>query len=801
MAINPDARETCLNSGGIDLNFYLDFGGADLNDQNSELCVKTNIDCKLLKNLAEADAAGNNDGCVTPDDVQKKFAKFSPAQIDRVFMGYRFRADNLDTELQALVVKEASLADSSALNRAIVWEAKQDVVRIETSRIDVLEELTYVAAFGYYARDHEMAQGGVTTLWDIMSFPRKLAFWQDSNSMRDLFEEWGESRLSDRTRAFGKFIELLRDCVAQNVGAESVNNAVSALGSYHYQDNGNEMCNGWFGSLFFDCGDKIINDDLPVHLVEELIAVKKSDALQMAKTLYKMGVWFEEKNNWIAAQYIFEQLVDNGHRAGFEKIAQDSKSHIHQIVGKIEDSPFLSALLPPMPWEYNELSARDRYNFGRDWASFGLSWYGASLAVSGARNALGAASAVIVSKSKWLQKLIAANAKYGHGAAANRAAGSTLEGTGMAVAAAGAEAAVPTLGKFGQTVAQVLDKTGRSLYAPFGAIKKMSSYAAAGAAVAGKAVSEGMTELAASSKLYVSLPAKIINLTAKESFEFGRFVLVNGAKTIKTLGKGANAFGGYLAVRAYGNPLLPYPYEFERDVATEPFRKYLGDYEMDWAIEMALNEAKHQKMPSANMVFVIKMERAEWEMTRRAQKRCDLGLPGTPEACQLDLGLDFDSQASAGFVRDVISNDPLLSQLQLGFFGEDGITTNVASGGGFLEYSKDYQLQKTLGPQQALLEANGDLIIANSLGGAGFDLSLEKAFGLKANEAVFSPEDIFGPKGSDFAGEEYLEFESYRTYAVEMADGNRYVFVVGDKLDAKMRAIAGEEYLTGAFNI
>ena len=801
MATNPAAREACLQKGGIDLNFYREFGGQELSDPKSALCSDQTIDCKLVKNLADADAAGNNDGCVTPEDVQKIFAKFSPSQIDRIFMGYRFRADNLDADLKGLVAKEAALADSSAVTRAITWEVGTDPVRLETSRVDVFEELAYVAAFGYFVRDYEMAQGGVTTLWDIMSFPRKLAFWQDSNSMRDLFDEWGESRLSDRMRAIGKFVELLRDCISQNVGKDFVFNAVSALGDYHYKNNDAEMCNGWFGGLFFDCGDKIINEDFPVHLVDELLADKKGDAVQMAKTLYKMGVWFEENNNWLAAQYIFEQLADNGHRAGFEKIAHDSKERIHSIVGGASDSPFMDALLPPMPWNYDELSARDKFNFERDWAAFGLSWWGASLAVSGARSALGAASAIVVSKSKWLQKVIAANAKYASGASVDGAAGAAAKSSAEGVVGAAAEASVPKLGKFGQKVAQVLDATGKSLYAPFGGIKRGMGYVAAGAAITGKAVGEGMAELAASPKNYISIPAKIINGASKGAFELGKFAMVQGAKTIKLIGKGSNAFGGYLAVRAYGNPFLPYPHEGERDIGTPALRQTLGDYEMDWAIQMTLNEAERKQMPRAEMIFVVQMERAKWEGTRRAQKRCDLGLPGTPEACQFNFDVDGGPQTSAGFVHDVISKDPLLSQLHIGFFGGDVIKVNSPAGENHFDYSEEFKLEKSLGPKNGIAHANENFIVAGGFGGAGIDFGLEGFLGANKTGVTINPEDIFGVGAQDVSGGDIPEFTSYKTYTIEMADGSRYAFVVADALDAKIRAIAGEEYLTGVFNI
>ncbi len=320
MAINPsdnDRRNSCYAAGGI---FRGGLGSSDQFDPNSEVCQKKQLDCKLVKRLEEADAAGNNDGCVTLEDVQARYTALTKADSERILLGLRFRAQHFYDD----------------------YRSTYDSIFLE-QKINVLEALVHIADEGYLVRDRTMAQSGIPTL---LSLPGKLF---GARAFTGLMEELSSSRSVLRKEAIDLFVGQLRKYSAITSGSSVVAGALNEV-AYSSSHNEGAMCRDSLGGLIFDCGDVILSEDLPLDIIARFLDVENGDSKELVRTIYQMGAWFQERNNWVAARYIFEQLIDNGDKPELQDIVADATRRVDEMRGATTDNVYFEGIIPPTPW-------------------------------------------------------------------------------------------------------------------------------------------------------------------------------------------------------------------------------------------------------------------------------------------------------------------------------------------------------------------------------------------------------------------------------------------------------------------
>jgi hypothetical protein len=560
---NNISKPECDGMDGIYLDYLEYLAGPETEDSESEFCGKYSRDCTLMSQLKKIDKSGIEDGCVTERDVSS-FSIKGGLNLDAINYLYSLkeRAIKFGGLLFRLAEKEKEVSGKPILSQLLINELPR-VIDTGVTRIDVVEELMYVANQGYYSRDLVRANGAIPVMWDILSIGRKTIDWafDTSSSMVDLYTEWAKGSLVQRNAAVSSFIQKAKL-------------AVNTKQPINYSE-------------------EIIQNDFPIDLISAFINNPAGDAEALVSTMMEMAQWFRIKDNWVAARYIYNTISGNDRDTISFETAEDARQKLKEMNGNPENRSEISeAIFPPMPWHFfnGNLSDEQKYSLPGDWAGFGLSMIIGSKIFT----TVAVTSRSIVTRFSRMTRL------------------STIDPKISATSLLARSEALAKMNPFTRVAVKSFDMSGRAMH---------WAWAQTGGLI-GRTLRENVAPLVVA----VGKPAvdavKSAASNPKSVFYPPAVVGVGLARGVKwTLVTATSSIGGgwkgpvvtWWGLRSYGKPFINDMAIPGLEQSNSSLRKALKKYEFDWAIRETQTELRARGMDPLNRIIFKKIKRIEWE--------------------------------------------------------------------------------------------------------------------------------------------------------------------------------------------
>lgn len=484
---------------------------------------------------------------------------------------------------------------SSGLPRSVEW--KQLGPQVQQDRLEMVELLLRKSNRGFLVRDLHRAESGIMALGDIAcTLGLNFIFYEKSGPFTEHMREWADSNYVRRDRLIGKFMKELRS--TPQISGPTPMSIVANM-----SNEKDDFCRGFLAVMGeIECASNLLNE-LPLDQIPYLLRHPEGDVPSLAGVLMNFGAELEAKWNWVGAQYVYEHVNDTRGLIG-DELPDIAVERVLRMAGAPEKrSPFAEALFPPMPWNYDKLSAAEQYNYEKDIIGFGLALFG------GAKVAKAAMGAVVWS---WNAATLAALRKFpkigllfGLGAA----------GVG---AEAASENAAPQLGRTGQVVARCAGGIGSFLHASyyytFGAIGRGVTSAAPYVVAFVRPTMDAVVMYSRSPFPWESIPAKLI---ADPVRLVGALLVVLGR-----MGQ-ANfkpALVSWWSLNYYGDPFVSGIMNSVDDIGLTYLVDDMCEYELDWYLQVTGYEERAQ-YPYMSGALDWKNARTTWELSRRDPKR------------------------------------------------------------------------------------------------------------------------------------------------------------------------------------
>lgn len=558
-----------------------------------------------------------------PQIVAKKKLKYLNSMIDgkRSFNGYIPPEDYKNPFLEIFCGRDPNgPACTTGLYHAATWESNRLHYLLNDSpnfegyekniRIDMLDGILRIMSKGFWVRDMVRAGGGLKTLIDVVSYPvrKPSELGWDATGIQTLYKEIADVAQVNRDKAITRFIGILKK--KKKINPHVLKNALWVLPmkmpvGEACTEHGSTIGSGFFPtSDAFKCIDEIIRETFTVELIKKILLTPENKPQELGETLMEIAAWLEENDNWVAAQVIYEQLADNKEVLS-KKLAETAKYKVMAIAGNPEErSPFTEKILPPMPWNYEHLSAAEKYAYPEQISSFGLSMWGGIRVFKGIFPVLGATGNLLARNLPLLKKftkvLKAAFKRAGPKAAIAETAAAGTANTIAKPGVIGAFIARP-LGWVGGKSYVLWDKT-------FAALGRFIKNRLAPVSVAlGRPFIEAVKGAAANPKSLWFPPAWIVTKT----FEGTGWVIKTLFRPVK-LGWKPVVFSWW-TIAAVGDPFIKGIQQAENDPGPPILKEELCKQEIDWTIDYINDEDKFVAADPKKREFYMKLKKELWK--------------------------------------------------------------------------------------------------------------------------------------------------------------------------------------------